>query len=433
MLSDEIAHRATLKGISCQSIDHRSGETVVSALETSLADKADALIICTQEAIRRVKPHLLHDWSLVLDEVPKVVDYPDYSLKPVELNRILEYTKDNSGQLQIIEDRKSTLIEQINTHRGDARGVDCSTLGKSAAHVFRLLISDVQVFIDKPMPDGKRHVRAVEEFTDWWDIFSSASEAHVLAASIKNSEFEIFAQVHGFQFKDSEFTPDWRPDSGNVTIYPVVPKGQKFSWRMMTEVHEDSRLIDILLANVLKCVGSTPLLFANKWARFQNVPGTLYVPKDCRGLNRYIHATEAVTLFGGNPSPSDGKGLEYLEEKYGVSFEESFVTSRLLEPTLQAVARTAIRCRHNTERLRFYVQDYRVVEYLQSTYFQDATIDWSLANNAPFRRDGRKLDVTTEAEVQRLISMNISTLQIHKETGVSRQKIAQMKDALQAA
>jgi hypothetical protein len=202
---------------------------------------------------------------------------------------------------------------------------------------------------------------------------------------------------------------------------------------MMTNLHGDSRLIDIVLASVLERVDSTPLLFANTWARFKTTPGVIYVPKDCRGLNSYTDATEAVALFGGNPSPSDSKGLEYLETKYGINFEESFVTNRLLEPTLQAVTRTAIRCHHNKKDIKFYVQDYRVVDYLVSTYFPDATIDWSLAGTVPIKRDGRKLDENTEEEVKRLISLNTSTSQIQRETGVSRPKITKMKKMHKAA
>lgn len=433
VLSDEIARRATSKGIICRPIDHRSGEVVVGSLEDALADKVGSFIICTQESIRRVRPQLLHGWILVLDELPKVVDYPDYPLNPVELERVLQYTEESAGQLQILEEQESVLIEQVGTHRGDAKGVDCSTLGRPAAHVFRLLLSKVEVFIDQPTPDGKRHVRAVEEFTEWWDVLTSASEVHLLAASIKSSEFETFAKVNGFRFKDSEFTPEWRPNSSNVTIYPVVKRGQKFSRGMMTKLHGDSRLIDIALANVLERVDSTPLLFANKWAAFKTTPGVIYVPKDCRGLNSYTDATEAVALFGGNPSPSDSAGLEYLEAKYGINFEESFVTNRLLEPTLQAVARTAIRCRHNIKDIKFYVQDYRVVDYLVSTYFPDATVDWSLASTVPIKRDGRKLDEKIEEEVKRLISLGTSISQIHRETGVSRPKITKMKKMHKAA
>ncbi|WP_447763729.1 DEAD/DEAH box helicase family protein [Pseudomonas reinekei] len=433
ILSDDIARRASKAGIAYRTIDQRCG-AVVTTLEKALKEKADSFIICTQESIRKVRHDLLHDWVLVVDELPKVVDYPDYAVKPLELKRVLDFTDELDGQLWIKHDLEGAVREQVSINRADAQGTDCSTLGRSAAHIFRLLLSKVDVFIDKPQPNNDvRHIRAVEEFTDWWGIFSSAMESHILAASIKNSEFEVFATVHGFIFKQSEFTPEGNLTTSAVTIYPIVQSGRKFSKKMMLAPHGEDRVIDVVLKQVTEHASSTPLLFANTWAGFQFTCGVEYVPKDCRGLNSYSHATEAILLFGGNPSPSDNLGLEYLGAKYGQDFKEAFITTRLLEPSLQAVTRTAVRCHDNTKEAHFYVQDYRVVDYLQSTYFPHATVDWSLAGAIPIKRDGRKLDEQTEEEAKRLISLNTPTIQIHRQTGVSTKKIRKMKEIHKAA
>lgn len=433
VLSDSIARRASEAGVAYRTIDQRCGEAVVLTLEKALKEKEDSFIICTQESIRKVQHKLFSGWVLVVDELPKIVDYPDYGLKPMELERVLHFTDELDGQLWIKDDLEKAVREQVSTNRADARGTACSTLGRSAAHIFRLLLSKIDVFIDQPQPDSVRHIRAVEEFTDWWEIFSSAMECHVLAASIQNSEFEVFATVHGFHFKRSEFTPEGNPITSVVTIYPVVQTGQKFSKGMMLAPHGDKQLIDVVLKTVLERTRSIPLLFANKWANLQFTRDVEYVPKDCRGLNSYTHATEAIVLFGGNPSPSDSNGIKYLSAKYGKDFEEAFITTRFLEPSLQAVTRTAVRCYDNTKDVHFYVQDHRVVDYLRSTYFPDATVDWSLAGTVPIKRDGRKLDEKTEEEVKRLIELDTSTLQIHRKTGVSRQKIQKMKAIYKAA
>jgi hypothetical protein len=433
VLSDSLARRASESGVAYSTIDQRCGEAVVPTLEKALSEKTESFVICTQESIRQVRHDLLHGWILVVDELPKVVDYPDYALKPLELKRVFDFTEERDGQLWIRDGLEQTVQEQVSINRADARGTDCSTLGRSAAHIFRLLLSKVDVFIDQPQSDSVRHIRAVEEFTDWWDIFSSATESHVLAASIQNSEFEVFAMVYGFHFKRSEFTPEGNPLTSFVTIYPVVQTGQKFSKGMMLNSHEGERLIDVVLKKALEQTKSTPLLFANKWARLQLTRNVEYAPKDCRGLNSYSHATEAIVLFGGNPSPSDSKGIKYLSAKYGKDFEEAFITTRFLEPSLQAVTRTAVRCYDNNKDVHFYVQDHRVVDYLRSTYFPDATVDWFFAGTVPIKRDGRKLDEKTEEEVKRLISLETSTLQIHRETGVSRQKIKKMKEIYNAA
>ena len=116
------------------------------------------------------------------------------------------------------------------------------------------------------------------------------------------------------------------------------------------------------------------------------------VPMDCRGLNGYDSATEAILMFGGNPSPSDNSGLEYLSNKYGQDLQvmqTAFVTTRLLEPSLQAVTRTAIRRVDNTSPITLFVQDNRVVRHLMESYLPNAVIDWSLSEKIPVNPDGR--------------------------------------------
>lgn len=392
-LVDHIAERASRASTPFRIMDHRNGELVVPKLEVALRDKQDSFIICTHEAIRRVQHSLLSGWILVIDEVPKVLDYPDYALNPAELSRVLDYAEEANGQLWIKEEFKQDVRDQVNTHRADLVGIDCSTLGAPAAHIFRLLLDDVAVFIDKPQEDGIRHVRAVEEFLDWWSIFSFAGETHVLAANIVNSEFEVFAKLHGFTFKVSVFTPEARQYTSQVTIYPIMPKGQNFSKSKMIASHGDSKLHDIALEVILNETGTKPLLFVNKWGRPKQQSKVQQVPIDCRGLNGYDSATEAILMFGGNPSPSDSSGLEYLSIKYGKDLQlmqNAFVTTRLLEPSLQAVTRTAIRRTDNTTPIALFVQDERVVRYLKESYFSDAVIDWSLSEKIPVKPDGRK-------------------------------------------
>lgn len=433
-LIDEIAERARSKGADCTPIDHRAGEIVVPNLERALSDELTSLVVCTQDSIRQVQHHLLSKWTLVLDELPKVVDYPDYLLNELELGRVLEYTEEREGQLWISDGMEHIVREQVITHNKDARGIGCSTLGKSAANIFRLLLSQVPVFIDKEIEIGKRHVRAVEEFTAWWDLFSAASETHVLAASVSGSEFEVFARAHGYRLIQSAFTPKPCPlNSAVVTIYPVIPKDRMFSKSLMLTPEGDKNLIDEILAKIKLAAGTTPLLFANKWARYKHAPGVRYVDKDCRGLNAYSDATEAAVLFGGNPSPSESRGLEYLALKYGCDFKQAFITTRLLEPSLQAATRTAVRCRDNTAPIKLFVQDYRVTDYLLATYFPDATVNWSFAETSPMKQDGRKLDKSVEAEVNKMISDGITAVEINKVTGVSRKKIQAMKKTMLAA
>ena len=392
VLIDHIAERALQAGIPFRIVDNRNGERVAPELEAALQDKCNSFIICTQEAIRRVRHSLLHDWTLIIDEVPKVVDYPDYALNPTELSRVLDYTDEVNGQLWIKEELRQVVRDQVSTNRADSMRTDCSTLGPSAAHIFRLLLSDVAVFIDEPQNQGVRHVHAVEELLDWWSILSCADEVHVLAANITGGEFELLARLNGFTFKTSIFTPDVRHYTSPVTIYPIMRKGEIFSRAKMTAEHDDRKLYDLTLDILLKETVTKPLLFINSWGRPKQRSKVEQVPIDCRGLNGYDEATEAILMFGGNPSRADNNGLKYLSKKYAQDWQvmqAAFVTTRLLEPSLQAVTRTAIRRLDNTSPITLFVQDDRVVRYLIESYLPNAVIDWSLSEKIPVKPDGR--------------------------------------------
>ncbi|MEG0634348.1 MAG: hypothetical protein RR517_17585 [Pseudomonas sp.] len=432
-LIKEVAIRASNAGLLHQAIYHGCDTRVVDYLEQALWEKTDCFVICTQESLKKVNPKLLERWTVIIDELPKVVEYHDYALDPIELKRPLDYLNEKDGKLYIKEGEEHNVEQQLATNRSDANGMDCSTLGDSAAQVFRLLLMGVEVFIDEIQSNTKRHVRAVEEIKSWWKVFSSASESHILAANILNTEFYVLAKANKFEFADSIFTPDRLTYTCSIKIYPIMRKGEIFSKTKMVQPHNNETTINTILKLIMEHVKSTPLLSANKWAKLQHAPNVHYLPKDCRGLNQYTHSTEAIILFGGNPSPSDMAGIKYLEAKYGIKFEEAYITTRLLEPALQVSTRSAVRLPSNTDEITFYVPDYRVAEYFKSTYFPNAVIDWSLADSIPIRSDGRTLCQEKEAEVHKLLKLNKSAVAINKITGVSRAKIAKLKQTMEAA
>jgi len=432
-LIKEVTIRASDAGLSHHAIYHGCDKRVVDCLERALREKTDCFLICTQESLKKVNPKLLTCWTVIIDELPKVVEYHDYPLDPLELKRLFDYLYEKDGQLFIKKGEEHNVEKQLATNRSDANGTDCSTLGNSGAQVFRLLLMGIEVFIDEMQRNRKRHLRAVEEIKSWWRIFSSARESHILAANVLKTEFYVLARANNFEFADSPLTPAQLHYTCSIKIYPIMRKGEKFSKSKMLRHHNDDTNINITLKLIMEHIKSTPLLSANNWANLQHAPNVYYLPKDCRGLNQYTHATEAIILFGGNPSPSDKAGIKYLEAKHGIEFEEAFITTRLLEPALQLATRSAVRLPSNTDEITFYVQDYRVAEYFKSTYFPGATVDWSLADSIPMQSDRRTLCKEKEAEVKRLLKLNESAVAINKTTGVSRAKIALIKTALEAA
>ena len=279
----------------------------------------------------------------------------------------------------------------------------------------------------------------------FWDTLAEAEEVHVLAANIKGSLFDIFSKIHGFAQKKSRFTPDFEGYSCPITIYPIVQKNKIYTkslaLKSMTGLDcqnhkglRDGQAIDVMMKNALLKTSGKPLLFKNGWAEFDwLLPETITICSvDSRGLNQYMAETCAILLFGGNPSPSDKLALDYLSTKYSRDFTQAFITTRLLEPSLQAVTRTAIRDRENTKPVKLFVQDERVANYLISTHLQKAVIDWSLSENTPEFQDRRTIEDERKAPVMALLKEGKKIKEISKIINCHRNTIRNWKKELAA-
>ncbi|MEG3035881.1 MAG: hypothetical protein RR877_10410, partial [Aurantimicrobium sp.] len=219
------------------------------------------------------------------------------------------------------------------------------------------------------------------------------------------------------------------------------PKGRNYSKSAVTMTTHDgssmdqqkqgeSLVIDEILRAVLRRTTGTPLLFSNSWASFRWLTrGAVHrCSIDSRGLNEYQGETDAILLFGGNPSPSDQLALEFLATKYGREFRQGFIVTRFLEPSLQAATRTAVRDRSNTKPIQLFVQDGRVAEYLVSTYMPHAVIDWSLSEICPVGEDRRTTVDVRRVQVCELFAQGKKNAEIARLTGVHRNTLPSWRD-----
>ncbi len=436
----EVEQRIDAIGLACKRIDSSTDTganriPVVNKLNAALKYEKHSILLCTQQSMQKVNPESLSGWMLIVDELPKVVSYIDYSFDENETNRLLFHLEEIDKRLLIQDGHEADLEKFVTSGSNGVRGGTSSTWSDAALNIFRLLMQRADVFIEAVDKSGNRLVYAVEEIDNWWSIFSAADEVHVLAANVVG-EFELFAQIHGFQFEQSVFTPPAGAYECPITIYPMVKQGSKFSQTNMIERSEQGRNLDLVLRTALDNTGSTPLLSANKWGKLDNTLNVHYLSKDNRGLNQYSDATEAIALFGGNPSRADKLNLESLAGKYGRpydSFENAFITTRLLEPSLQFVTRTAIRNPGNTKSIRLFVQDERVANYLVGSYLANAKVDWSFSECLPTKEDRRKIDPDRRQVVLGLLAQGMSENRINRETGISRTTIRKWKDQQLAA
>lgn len=447
-LTNSFVNRLPL-GVSRCVINSTTCDHVGTELMAALQKNTNHLIITTHQSVFAVRPSLLRGWMLVVDELPSVVDFPAFPFEPSELAHLLVNAVEEDGRLHIREGCADAIATSLATFKAVSAGAErTSMLSKEGARIYGCLMDGHPVFIDSEMANGNRYVRAIIEFS-CWDTFNAAEEVHVLTATIAGSLFDYFAQEHEFTYARSNFTPAFDGYTSNITIYPVMPKGRNYSTTAMAlTAHEgratqqqgqvQSQVIDDILKIVLPRATGTPLLFSNNWAVFRWLPkGNVHrCSIDSRGLNEYQAETDAILLFGGNPSPSDQLALDYLAAKYGRVFRQAFVTTRLLEPSLQAATRTAVRTRENTRPISLFVQDERVADYLVKTYMPNAVIDWNLSQITPVKPDGRKVEDPRKAQVFELFDQDMKNADIIRLTGTSRGSVCNWKkewNALKAA
>lgn len=420
-------------GLPYRVINSTTCDHVGTELTAVLKKKANHLIITTHQSVLAVRPNLLQGWMLVIDELPPVVDFPAYPFEPSELAQLLVNAVERDGRLHIRDGCADAIETSLATFKAVSAGAErTSMLSKDGARIYECLKDGHPVFIDSEIPNGNRYVRSIVE-SKCWDTFAAAEEVHVLAASVIGSQFDDFAQVHGVTYARSDFTPAFDGYTSAVKIYPVMPKGRNYSKSAVTMTAHDGStteqqkqgeplvIDDILKAALQRSIG-TPLLFSNNWASFRWLPkGTVNrCSIDSRGLNEYQGETDAILLFGGNPSPSDQLALEFLTTKYGRVFRQGFIVTRFLEPSLQAATRTAVRDKDNTKPIQLFVQDGRVAEYLLSTYMPDAVIDWSLSELCPVSEDRRTTQDPRRPRVYELFAQSKKNAEIYRLTGVHR-------------
>jgi len=427
--------------VTCRVINSTTCDHVGSELMAALKKRASHLIITTHQSIFAVRPNLLRGWTLVVDELPPVVDFPAFPFEPSELAQLFVNAMEQDGRLYIREDCAGAIETSLATFKAVSAGAErTSMLSKEGARIYECLKDGHPVFIDSEIPNGNRYVRAVVE-SSCWDTFAAAEEVHVLAASVIGSQFDDFAQVHGVTYARSDFTPAFEGYTSAVTIYPAMPKGRNYSKSAVTMTAHgggatdqpkqgELLVIDDILKAVLQRTTGTPLLFSNNWAGFRWLPrGTVHrCSIDSRGLNEYQGETDAILLFGGNPSPSDQLALKFLATKYGQEFRQGFIVTRFLEPSLQAATRTAVRDRSNNKPVHLFVQDGRVADYLVSTYMPHAVIDWSLSEICPVGEDRRTTVDVRRVRVCEFFAQGKKNAEIARLTGVHRNTLPSWRE-----
>jgi hypothetical protein len=279
------------------------------------------------------------------------------------------------GTLVIKENCKTKIEEQLSRYRSDATGMqNTCTLSEVEASVFEALIEDGWVLVQHHPATATLRLSSIT-LANYASHIQRASECHVLAAKVLGGLFHCYHQALGFCFERSpiQARSEFRY-SCPIVIHPLVI-GKRFSKRRVLideNEHEQTKHyglrasqsghqnLDVMVEAAINHTSDRKtLLFANKWARFDWLKGMnniTHCPMDSRGRNDLSDHTDAILVFGGNPSPLDRRCLEHIAQKLELDLSalaDSWNADRKLDMSLQAATRTAIRNlkKHNNCKL----------------------------------------------------------------------------------
>lgn len=392
------------KKVAIINTDEIEGASVTLALESKLRDTFFSIVICTHKALVQVDSSLLARWTVVLDEVPRCINYWGAKLKQWDQARITEFADIVDSRLRIRKRMKTCLMEQLQTYMANDSD---STLSDTEKALYEALLNDIPVIAkDSEDSTGKR-LYCYVDILPFDKIILSAKETHLLCANFKGSEFEGLCNFWNIDRRKSYLTPidSKYSNSRRVTIYPLLgtidesigEREVRFSRYIAHKIIEEGILYDKgtgkkggnLITHLLKKVkdhvgDSELLLIKNSKQDFKRslLKNVKVLPVDTRGLNEYSESQNCLILFAYNYQPYQDEFLfPYMEEISGITAEEwkqRYSISNTYEMALQAVTRTNIREDGNSNLpVKIYVPDWHHVRYLKKTLVH-AQIDTSL-------------------------------------------------------
>ncbi|MFU3272152.1 DEAD/DEAH box helicase [Pseudomonas aeruginosa] len=426
-LSDDILNNMMKVGITPKVINSNdSAGKTTHTINGTLRSGSHSVVVITHEGLRLSDPNLMRGHILVIDELPDPFELQHITnMSEVEASQFTSVLEKSNGRFSIKSKLKTMISERVKTYRRAEKNQSvASTLSEAEFKVFNAILSHGIVHTD----DTKNEQNEIQnlyiiEFKDIFEHIKKSKETHILAANIEGGLFDLFLKSHEFQVKTSSLTPKHYEYDCNITIYPMLnepwSKGKVLRDESgtfnITHHGNQNQLIDKIFSTA---INNTPnerfIVIQNKWGKFSKgylkqskVPEIEFLDFDCRGLNTQTDKTAAILLFTGNPSPNDKKSLRIIAEECKLNYDDilkAWTVTKKLEAALQAVTRTAIRKRGNTEPVYFYVQDMQIAEYLKLTYMPNAKIDISIALNVPKAQDNRsKLQPNEKEEVNQLI------------------------------
>jgi len=376
----------------------------------AIEEKEARVIIITHKLLEMTykQGYDFSEWELIIDEVPnsfiEVTSFEQYSEDETTIiQQFLTNTgvKISGSWVREVYRLKQGVRKKLEDRLEDMRKSRDSSLRENVldAYEYLLLGGAIQRWQDEKDPNKCRYMFL--KVLSPLELFNPFKVVTLIAANIEKTMVgQIWTKIFNVSLVDDEnirLRYDKIPNTGKITIYPMLESADLS--RNLLDKNESTNF-ELMLKEVHKIVGDEEYIYSFNNYRERNLPLGERIPVITHGLNKFSNVHSCVCLFSYNPNKFTRDLLVDLAEHFKLpeeTFVEAYITSYYLEYTFQAVSRVSIRKHDSTHPVKLIVGDKKCAEYLKSTWFDEAVIDYShKINLPPPEKVGRKGGFPTE-------------------------------------
>lgn len=390
----------------------------------ALKEKSDDVIVITHRTLFVCYDILnAEGWNIIVDELPNIHTTLHMKVPSIEddtYSRWLCYldtksdrtTKYRKMGLRVgFEDKLKNYLDNFEEVKEEE-----SFINKGGVKGLKGVLDGQTVLFRKQNEDANGNVSVDYTFNSIYDprkLFKGFKEVIFLCA-----EFE--KQLTGLLFKhkyninveekeDIALRKEAYDKPERIKIYPLIKPPKVFSkrlsedWYCVNSKRRVSRFADRkdtyieffehLVDVASDIVGDEGYIYTVNKFRNQMIESGHYpfldesdkvkmLKYNPHGLNNYMDYNISLGLFCCNPNAIQRMLLKELDEECGLpegTFEKGYEVTAMNDPIFQLVTRTKIRRFDMLEEIICIVPDYRCAEYLTSTWFKGADVDWKYA------------------------------------------------------
>jgi hypothetical protein len=405
---------------------HITAQAKIDSLPERAFDR-NQIIIVTNQTLSKLNISSHSNWIVVIDEVPNLIEFYDFTFKPFEASLIEKYIEVNDGEV-IEMNLKKNQFNELTSKSTDG------ILSKSAKNLLILIkksLSSGEPVFHSINSNEKHCYHSIQFNKAVLDIFHNSLETHILCANINASMSDIALRHHNFVYNKSYLTPltNKHKNTDLVNIYPLLKKGKSFSKSFVNKKDKDDDLIlNSLLNNTKKILKEDFIYVINNWAiddsKFKSLESKELniqrIKYDLRGNNDFRSISKIAFIASAKPNPLQSNNISRLSEITGFTREyclSAWDISYAYEMAYQAAARTCVRTKNNTKEVIIVVPDYNFVKYIKEQ-FLNAKV------NEAYAVDFETLDLRKNSDSKKNIIKNLISEGYNCEQVQQQQKIS---------